>query len=224
MLKSNLKLRLVLFLKSIIFGSEGSYKFFDINVVFEKTDNSQYLFAQALNNPLAKPIGHLADCFLKSKAFRIATQGYLHTFIHEMGHALARKLLGKHSPSISINTKNGGGFCTTATDEGILSNKENFIISFSGPATDMAFSTCKLLATIALRPYIPKIAVVAMVSSSAIWMIGELFLALTSALNKDHGDFGKIRECGPKYLWLASIGLVGQLSFAIIYCYRLKST
>lgn len=212
------------FLKSVIFGAEGSYNILGFDVSFKKNDSPRYSFAAStcssgILSIFTKSIGYLADSCLNSKVFHVITQGYAHTFVHEMGHALAFKALTNLKPKVSIYTD----FCGGNNNPGSLKSLSPKILSsiyVAGPMANMAFSSCKLVGAIALRAYLPMPVVATIGVGAVIWMIGELFLAYTSASNNDRGDFGRIARHGSNHLVLASVALVGQCVLGILAARR----
>jgi hypothetical protein len=208
------------FLNSVIFGAEGSYNILGVDVTFEKSNSPRYSFALSTGGSgvlsiFTKSLGYLADNCLNSNVFRFVTQGYAHTFVHEMGHALACSLLTDQKPKVRIFTD----LCVGATyigNIGRLSPKISSIIATSGPMADTAFSGCKLLAATALRSYLSTPIAVTIGAGAVVWMTGELFLAYISASNKDDGDFGKIAEHGSNHLILASTALIGQCALGVL--------
>jgi hypothetical protein len=85
----------MLFLKSLFLWREGNYHFLGTDIKFKKNDIPFISFA---NNP----VGSLGESLLSNRKFCVFTFGYLHTFIHEMGHAIAIKISAVFTYSINL--------------------------------------------------------------------------------------------------------------------------
>lgn len=225
---------IIMLLKSLLFGSEGSYNILGVDVNFKKSDplpfappSPSYYFTlptthSTIFNALTKSIGHLANYCLNSNVIRLTTQGYAHTFVHEMGHALACKALTDATPSVLVYTDlcEGRTFYISSSE---LSPTTNSLISVAGPMADALFANFKLAAAARLINYAPvALTPVALTIGlgAAMWMTGELFLAYISA-SSGEGDFGDIAKHGPKHLALASTALVGQCVLGLFAAYKL---
>lgn len=200
------------FLKSALLGSEGSYNIFGIQAKFEKEVPSFYPSSDLQG---AGFVSKAATQCINSNVFRWLTQGYAHTFIHEMSHALTFKLLTNQDATVRVFKSS----CTGETDYPYSLNnlpdwKKN-IIYIAGPMGDIAFSTCKLIAATALKNYLSWPIALALGSGAVIWISGELLYAYTSLLNKDAGDFGIIARSGNISLALASTTLVSQVALGV---------
>lgn len=198
------------FIKSILFGCEGTYNIFGIKVNFEKEDPS--------DGPSLEGAGFISKASNKcinSNAFRLITQGYSHVFIHEMTHALTFKLLSNQNGLVTIFKDS----CTGKTEFPFplenLGNWRKTIVTIAGPMGNIAYSTCKLVAAMALKSYLSWPIALALGSGGVIWIAGELLYAYTSALNKDIGDFGNIARHSDTHLTLASTALVSQCALGI---------
>ena len=177
-------------ISSILLGTSGEYSLFGIPVKFDLQSNTVYDFN---GDGLLENIGNFLT---KNRVFNILTFGYLHTFVHEFGHALAAKILGD-SPSIEI--RNGGGVTRG-------SNSTTFSL-LSGPLANLIFSISKIFIACAFRATIGAPLTGLIIAGSAIWIFGELFYAYYSLKNNDHGDSAKIARNGTPQL-VASIAIV----------------
>lgn len=206
------------FLKSLLFGSEGSYNICGIQAKFEKEVHSLNPFP---NLEGAGFISKMAITCINSNMFRWITQGYAHVFVHEMSHALTFKLLSGQDTTIKIykSSCNGESFHRLATHP----DWKKTIVDVAGPIGDIAFSTCKLVAATALKSYLSWPVALTLGSGAVIWMSGELLYAYTSALNRDTGDFGCIASYGKTYLALASTALVSQYALGIFAAINLAA-
>jgi hypothetical protein len=216
-------------LKSVFLGSEGSYKILGIDVQFQKNHMpntpsvvgaitpESYLTSQAQNsNIFVKSLGYVADKLLKSNAFKVITQAPMHAFVHEMGHALAAKMLLGDNARVFIYTDLGAGDTFYANFyKQFSAERERSIICAAGPMADMIFSSCELVGAVALRNYLSTPVAVTLGAGAVIWMTGELFLAYISASNNTFGDFGIIARNGATHLAIASAALVGQCALGV---------
>lgn len=209
------------FLNSIIFGKDGQYTIFGINVAFQKPDtdipyhkpSDSDLLPSFLNS-----IQHIPLDFLNSRTFQVLTQGYCHVFFHEMGHCIASKFFANNQNKIDIFTNILGGY-----SKGLA---QNSIVYLAGPMAGMTFSACKLLTVLALKTYLSTPIVLLLGTGSLLWMTGELLYAATSACGVNFGpidltgDFGKIAENSSLHLALATAALVGEYALAIFVAYN----
>jgi hypothetical protein len=197
------------FLKSILFGCEGSYNIFGTQVEFESELPSHLI------PPNLKGVGLISQLAFKcvqSNAFRWVTQGYAHVFVHEMSHALAFKILtGKNSKVIFFTKLLLGRNIWPPEVENLVDWKRT-VINVAGPMGNIAFSTCKLIAATALKSYLYWPVSLALGSGAVIWISGELFYAYVSASKNDTGDFGCIARRSNTHLALASTVIVNQLA------------
>ena len=197
------------FLKSVLFGSEGSYNILGIQAKFEKEAPSDYLYSNL------EGVGFISQVAIKcinSNMFRWITQGYAHVFVHEMSHSLTFKLFTNQNTLIRVFKSSCTG-CSLIPDT--LPDWKTTIIEVAGPMGDIAFCTCKLVAATALKSYLSWPIALAVGSGAVIWMSGELLYAYNSALNKDAGDFGCIARRSNTHLALASTALVSQCALGI---------
>jgi len=206
------------FLKAVFFGSEGSYRIFEIQVKFEKEEP---LFYSSTDLQGAGFISKAATQCINSNMFRWMTQGYAHVFAHEMSHALTFKLLSGQNTTIEIfkSSCTGGNRLPLSA----LPDWKKTIVKVAGPMGDIAFSTCKLVAATAFKSYLSWPIALALGSGAVIWMSGELLYAYTSALKRDTGDFGCIASYGNTYLAVASTALVSQCALGIFAAIKLAA-
>jgi len=208
------------FLKSVLFGSEGSYNIFGTKVKFQN-ELPSHLTPPSLDG--AGAISQLAFKCINSNAFRWITQGYTHVFVHEMSHAVAYKVLTGQNSEVDFFTSLCIGKNLSPPAAAYASDWKKTIIGISGPMGDIAFSTCKLVAATALKSYLSWPVALALGSGAVVWMSGELLYAYVSAANKDHGDFGKIASRGNTHLALASTALVSQVALGIFAAIKLAA-
>ncbi len=200
------------FLKSVFFGSQGSYNLLGIPVNFEHShyspynlDNESFISRQALK------------C-LNSNVFRLVTQSYAHVFTHEMSHALMLKFFygrppGFYREGICIYTD----ICMGQTGMPRIENHnwKTTLILMAGPMGNIAFATAKLVAAKVFKNYLTWPIASIFGSGAVIWTLGEIFYAYLSATRKDNGDFGHIASHGKMPLALASTAVVAQCILGI---------
>lgn len=204
------------FLKSIVFGSEGSYTIFGTNIHFERELPSQL-------TPPGRPIfiPEIAiNCF-QSRLFQCLSQRYIHLVAHELTHALAFKIFTGKNSNIFIFTNRSCAFTRPPTEANSLENWKITVSLAAGPMGNIAFSYFKLIGATALKKHLPWPIFMVLAGSAVIWITGELIYASVSALAKDHGDFGQIRLQGPLHLTLATITMVSELALGIILAVKL---
>ena len=133
------------FVSSALFGSEGSYNILGVDVKFkEKTPIEMSTEMSTLDG--AGLISTLAQAIIGSTIFRLASQGYLHVFVHEMGHALSFGLFKNQNTTVTIHQDTCTGVTDYPSTTGKIARWKNSVISAAGPMTNMAFSACKLVA------------------------------------------------------------------------------
>jgi hypothetical protein len=214
------------FLKSVIWGSSGSYNILGIPVNFGPDLPPRYLFEPA-HPPYrlqgAGPLSRLADQCPKNKLFCWGTNGYFHAVVHEMSHALTFKWFTGVSPAVNVSTNDCQGE-TCYSDMSTLTSWKQTLINVSGPMGDIAFSATKLIAASALKSYLTWPVALAVGSGEVIWISGELLYAYVSGSRKDRGDFGRIAESGGNmHLVLSSAALVGACFSGIAIAIKLAS-
>lgn len=207
------------FIKSILFGSPGSYNICGTSVEYKE-------------DPLCQPprvegagfVSFLANKCLNSNAFRWLTQGYCHVFIHEMGHAMACKLLTGRDSRITIKTDTCGALTYYPRELSNSAKWKQSVIDLSGPMSDIAFSTIKIVAANALKSYVSQPVALLLAGGAVLWISGELLYALTSTIQKqDNGDFGRIAKRNTTHLIAAATALVAQAAFGAYALIKLVS-
>ena len=192
--------------KSLLLGHPGSFHVSDIKVDFVANNDPVYAFDQNSRNPFIRIVSQSAHACLNSRFFRYFTMGYVHTFVHEMGHALAYKLLTGSPSSIEIQTNTCTGVTHYRNYKPLSPLAESFT-SLSGALANIVFSICKIVAACALSSYITVPVALGIGIGAAIWITGELFYAFHSGLYQDHGDFGKIAQNGPLH-FISSVAVL----------------
>jgi hypothetical protein len=163
-------------LGSIFLGTNGSYDINGIEVNFVDNAEGDAVFGNSL-------FGRVADLMLSNTAVKILTFGYLHVFIHEMGHALAGKLRGYDSV-VNIYTQS----CRGSTAHGASCK----FTALAGPLAGMALELVKLVGAIAAVILLPSFVGLPLGlflgAGSAFWLFGETMYALVG-----DGDWATIR-------------------------------
>jgi len=164
-------------LKSVFCGTEGSYDVAGIQVNFTNKTNNIDVFGKR------SWFGRRVESCLGNSAFRFLTFGYLHVFIHEMGHALMAKLQNPHlHPKVNVYTKT----CQGDTTYG----RGNMFVTFAGPLAGTAFEIVKLVGAIALAILLPSFIGLPLGlfigTGASIWIFGELMYALSGQGDWSH--------------------------------------
>lgn len=158
-------------ISSLFLGNLGKYRILNINVDFaEQAEGEifQDIFGKGRFSQLTKKV-------LSNRFVNIATLGYLHVFIHEMGHAMAAKMLGDSSPEIIVYRKTCQGV-VRYTD--YFYGKKEILVSIAGPCLASCWETAKLTGSIGLAALFPSflgITAASLLGSSALfWLFGEM--------------------------------------------------
>lgn len=163
------------FFNSIFFGTPGTYKIHNIEMTFTKEELDIDVFKQTW-------FGRCVNLCLGNSLFRFLTFGYLHVFIHELGHALASLLQGHKHVKIKISTNTCKGVTEWQDFTKALIGPE-FFTSIAGPLAGMTLETIKLIGAIALGVLLPSFIglplEIAIGAGSVIWLLGELSYALS---------------------------------------------
>lgn len=208
------------FLKSVFFGSEGTYHILGIEVRFEKELPAHY---PDLNLDGAGFISKIASRCITSKPFCWISHAYSHVFAHEMSHALAVKAVVNQTSQVHVNTELSIGGTTYPRELREAASWKKALVSVSGPMGNVAYCTCKLVAATALKDYLTWPVSVVLGGGAVMWMSGELLYAYTSATYGTRGDFGQIASLGNTHLALASAALVGECALGVFAAIKLAS-
>lgn len=208
------------FLKSVFFGSEGSYRIFGIDVSFEKKPS--FYSSDSSSEPLdtlsifKKATRNLFINCINSKAFNCAMHSWVHVFAHEMGHALTGKWLLSSSAKIRIFTNHVGGMNTYAYRRMHQAPLEiQSTITTAGPLVGMAFSSCELVAAVALKNYISwPVALFMGTGASYAMFCGLCELGMT-LLEFDGSDFQILARDSKKHFVIASAAVVAECALGI---------
>jgi hypothetical protein len=210
---------------SLFLGSEGRYQLGGIDICFQKSESPPYDFYESDDPCAMKCVGYLAKSCLKNRLFKIATFGYLHILVHELGHALAYKICSGKSSTITVHSNFGMG----ETDyhhhhfkDQLLSPAAETFLDMAGPLADLIFSVALIFGAFLLQNYITPYATYFIAGGAGFWILGEFYYALNSALKADGGDFGKIRERSSLHLFIATAIMVAICASAALGLYYLN--
>lgn len=191
--------------KSLLLGSEGSYKIFGVDVKFKSYNPS---------------------IIIKARDILMLTP--LNIFVHELGHALALKCFGL-KPKIKIKLcSDQSSYATWDNSQDVvsLSKSAKAFIYAAGPLLRGAFSniiiglSASTLASLAFQPQ--RVGVTKPFIALSLFLNGLCHLGFETSYAissiKEHyvegssrGDFGQIAALGPQYLILSSALLITEI-------------
>jgi hypothetical protein len=202
-------------INSLLFADKGSYNILGTKINFNEDPQAKSL--TGLEN--AGLISKLAIMCINSNLFRLASQGYTHVLVHEMGHALTYKLLvdKNHTPSITIFKDTCQGVTKFPRDDKTkISPLQQTMISVAGSMTNIAFSILKIIIANSLVSFISVPIALIIRVSSIIWISGELLYSFSSSISKNgFGDFNSIKNQGSLHLLAASVALIIECALGI---------
>jgi len=193
-------------IESLLWGKEGSYTVFGTSVEFKKGEPKNHYFQED------GLVFDLANKCMNSKIFCWITLSNLHLFVHEMGHAIAYKLLTNNDSTIEIFNNYCYGITHFKNSFHMLPDWKRTIINAAGSVSDVTFSASKLIVATLLTNYISWPLSLIIKISLILWMLGEILYAYSSASENDFGDFGKITK---SHLVFASTALVAPCLLGI---------
>lgn len=203
------------------------YNFLGIQIAFDQKFDSAFCFTDStrasafyhqsskISKLIQLHLSTLADHFLNSSLCRLVTQGKLHALSHELGHAIASKILIQGSPRIKI-ANNCTGTIYLPKSYHQASPIAKTIINASGPLGNIIFCNLKLIATIALKHLLPKPLVHILALGTVLWMTGEVFYAYSTVKNHIYYDYGEIAERSRAHLMIATGFLVAGYACGIL--------
>lgn len=225
---------------SLLFGSEGHCKVLGFQVRFTQEGPAQNFFTHNFNeNCFVRALKTGAGLCLKTRVFHVLTLSYMHMFVHEFGHALALKILGRYKGRVDVNIQ------TTPILFGKMSVEEGHfvdgkvevnksltpitdhkfspailtLIHLAGPVADMIFTSALFVAAAVLYGTAMQPVAYGVAAGAALWAAGEMIFALSSASQRTC-DFGYIRNHGCSHLLFSTIALVGTCAAGVFGAYR----
>lgn len=201
--------------KSVLFGSNGSYNILGMPITFKPGSTGK------ISNEIF--ISRIARRILSTQTGAVIMLQYAHMFVHELGHALACRLLTGVIPKVNIYRPFGGSCNYPDRYYSHSSPWQKSVVNLAGPMAGVAFSTCQLVAGAALRYYITWPVAAVLIAGGVFGMTGELMSAYVSATSRKCADFGDIRDDGGNtHLALASLALVAQCALGVFAAIKLR--
>jgi|ERR1700722_3164849 len=196
------------FLKSVLFGAPGQYKFNGIDIKFTEEKNVRGVFGNTF-------FGRSVDACLTSRIFPVLTLGYLHVLFHELSHVsatqLCAKLFGdenarsdKNNYRIEIDTLTCRGMHEMESvykalgiypvwDVNLLKARQLKFVHLAGPLAGMGLEAVKLISAVAAANLLPQhigLPIGILVGTgAACWLFGEIMYAAIG-----EGDWALIRN------------------------------
>jgi len=202
------------FLSSLLLETNGTYKINNIYIDFKKKEHYPKIILEQKN-----PYLRAVDCFvtksLENRVFRLILLAPLHVFIHEMGHALAYKILSKANEDIKICIDSPYGV-TFYPFHSKFDNGEKMIVDAAGPLLNIFFCTCQLVALRIFKNIIPTPISLITRFGATMYIVGELWYAQASASGRVKGDFGNIAEISKNHLLIANVALISQCILGLL--------
>lgn len=191
-----------------------------MSIRVEFVNNNYYSLYNEAQPFYVKIFTFSAEVCLKSKLFSVVTLGPLHTFIHELGHAVAWRLVSGNGSLIEMSSNSLYGSILFDRFEYNVSSWKNSYVSLSGPLADVILSVALMFFSIAIKSFVPvsliKPVQLWLVASSVFWICGELIYGAVSAIRQDNGDFGKIAKTGALHLVICGAILVTAVGFGVL--------
>lgn len=199
-------------IQSILVGSEGNYSIFNTPVIFRPNADKNAFSEKFLNSRIAK--------IVNSKIGQISLFAYLHVFIHEMGHALARKMM-KSDARVTVFTNEVGGFTSfILPPSGGNVKAKNSFVSLAGALSSMIFSCNQLAIGILIGKHVFKPLGYALGINATIWIIGELIQTF-SGIGIEGADFSSIKKNGVDHLLICLSAVVSTCALGIFASIKL---
>jgi hypothetical protein len=211
----NLNRKINLFMeifKTLIFGKPNTFNLFGIKISFNKKENNDY-YKFFEKNLILRNLAITAENLLNNYAFKLITFGYLHTFVHEMGHGIALKILSGKNISIEININTCLGL--VRGERSNLSAWSMTLFDLAGPLADVILSISLIYASCAFNSLITPPLAIILGAGGAIWLVGEYYYAVDSLIS-GRGDMASIASHGNLHLLIASAALITPCALAIL--------
>lgn len=187
---------------SLLNGNQGNYNILGAKVTFGP-------FAYGTMPSGGGMLRSLMFGCLSSHFFRVISNSYTHVFMHEMGHAVATKLLTNQNPKVTIFNDCFGGITHDCSSSGW----KDVAIDAAGPLGSMVFSSCKLAIAVLLYKQMSKPVGYLLGAQAAISMFGELLYAASYSKG---GDFGNIADYGLSPLLISLATLVSTCALGVL--------
>lgn len=129
---------------------------------------------------------------LRCRPLQILTLGYLHVFIHELGHALYGKVAGAPAAKITVINSSCEGKSQSPLNTGRMNMP---LFSFAGPFAGMAFRVSLLAVCFFSGAALPMVALLVIKASSIAWMTGEMAYMVAGSIGGG-GDWREISDAG----------------------------
>jgi hypothetical protein len=196
--------------KSALLGTPGYYRVADVPVEFKEGECS------VKDRSI---LGKFTSYFTSNRFFQLATFGYTHVFVHEMGHALAAKLVSPKLPEVTVYTTTCTGGTRFYGAGRMRAAWKNTFITAAGSMTDIAFSIGNIVVINGLQAFLPWPVSLALKAGNAFWITGEVLYAVSSAIQRNDGDFGQILNDEPLHFPIASVALVAEAALGLGLCF-----
>lgn len=178
--------KVIKFAKSLLLGTSGTFEYQGNSVYFEGNSFNRY------DPPLDIVKKILGDYF------KLLVLRYLYTFVHEMGHATAYKLVTQNPDKIKMTIEESGyeGGCNSITyDLNSVAPKSTVlgknIILAAGPVTSVTVASFIFFLGARLQRLIPSVGQILKMGATANILV-ELRYFLNSSWCRDEGDWGRI--------------------------------
>jgi hypothetical protein len=156
-------------------------------------------------------MGMPADLLIHSRLFNVLSLGTAHTLIHELGHAIAWRMLSGSGSTIALSKRSVLGALYPEPAKRPVSNIGMSWVDVSGPLADILFSLALIWGAFALAHCVRMptewkwVVKIGIAGPAAFWIAAEYLYAGMSAVNLDQGDFGKICEQGPSHFMVCAL-------------------
>ncbi|HEX4840316.1 MAG TPA: M50 family metallopeptidase [Rhabdochlamydiaceae bacterium] len=173
------------FTQSLLYGKSGTYKIGTISVEFKKRG--------PIINGVYKTLKNTTELILE-----IAMLRFCYTFVHEMGHAIAAKMLTGKSSFVTISHLRSSR-CRRPEP---CSDRDKKIILAAGLLASALFTCTQVFLTAMLFSSFPLIVRVIYFGAAANSLY-EYWYLLSSVLSNNK-DWGKLRKIDPKSFFLTA--------------------
>ncbi len=197
-----------------------------LEVEIHKNVPDNYFDFRNHTSRMVRCVGCVFDPILRSTIFNIITLNYFHVFIHELGHAVACRMVSGGTATIHLHTSHLYAYTQLPFDREVGDIGSCWIL-VSGPLAGILFSAVLAVGIFALTHYVPMpyplslVLKIVVAGCAGIRILGELFYAVASACNKEGGgDFGHIARLGTIPLLVCMILLLSVIAATGYAWYR----